>query len=368
VGYFELQALPGGGYTKPGVRGYPGLEPAQDLLLRTIEVPGSAKRALDLSARGGAVAASLASQGLDVAAVEASAAALAALRSAAADSGFAVAEGELPRGAFDLVTLILPADRGNAAVREAVAVATGCLAPGGVLYLAGEKDRGFERYLKETIALVGPGEIVERESGLRVARIERAGSSEVPAPQPEQTFSIEARGRVIECVTLPGVFAGARLDTATRLLLERLPSPVGKRVLDLGCGCGVIGALLSAEGAVVTMVDDDLPSVAAARETLRRNNLAGRVLHSDVDGALVSAERFDLVVSNPPFHVGSNLILDVAREFVAAVARRLDPGGEAWLVANHFLPYERPLAAVGPVREEARRAGFKVLTARRGSR
>ncbi|WP_287417270.1 methyltransferase, partial [Oceanithermus sp.] len=46
------------------------------------------------------------------------------------------------------------------------------------------------------------------------------------------------------------------------------------------------------------------------------------------------------VVSNPPFHVGGRVVLDVAEAFVAAAHRRTRPGGRFYLVANPFLKYE----------------------------
>ena len=56
--------------------------------------------------------------------------------------------------------------------------------------------------------------------------------------------------------------------------------------------------------------------------------------------------------------------LDIALEFIRASERHLAPGGEVWVVANHFLPYEREMARIGTVREVARGQGFKVLAVR----
>ena len=99
----------------------------------------------------------------------------------------------------------------------------------------------------------------------------------------------------------------------------------------------------------------------SSKRTLELNHLQGRVIWSDVDSKLEKNAKFDLIITNPPFHVGSDLILDVALEFIRASERHLAPGGEVWVVANHFLPYERELARIGTVREVARGRGFKVL-------
>jgi 16S rRNA (guanine1207-N2)-methyltransferase len=132
-------------------------------------------------------------------------------------------------------------------------------------------------------------------------------------------------------------------------------------VLDIGAGYGALGAMLALEGANVTMLEDDWFSVQSIERTLRLNNLNARVLHSDVDASLEKDAKFDLIVMNPPFHVGKDVILDVALEFIEAAKRHLAAHGEVWLVSNHFLPYEQPLASLGRVREVARDRGFKVL-------
>ncbi len=162
------------------------------------------------------------------------------------------------------------------------------------------------------------------------------------------------------------MFSAAKLDKATALLLDVLGSEDlhGQRVLDLGCGSGIIGAWAASRGADVTLLDADLQSVRSAEATLEANSLAARVLHSDVDAALQD-DGYDLVLSNPPFHVGRGVVLDITAEFVQAAARRLRPGGRLVMVANEFLPYERLLRDWQDVRSLAQQGGFKVLTATR---
>jgi len=67
------------------------------------------------------------------------------------------------------------------------------------------------------------------------------------------------------------------------------------------------------------------------------------------------------VLSNPPFHVGSDLILEVAEEFIAVAAQTLPRGGNFYLVANVFLPYELPLERFFKVSTIVRNRSFKVL-------
>ena len=359
MGYFDLLRLPDGSYTKPGMRGYPGLEPMQALLLEVIRDMNleGVKTAVDLTARGGAVALELEQRGLLVWVCEDSAAAWSALRKT----------GLLPwEDKTDLSCAILPGERGNASVRAVLRDAFVFTNPNGLCLLAGDKDRGFDRYFKEAITLFGMGEILERSKGLRVGRLQKTNPDVLlPVPSPE-VFDVTARGQTLHCAAFPGTFSSGKLDAASRLLLEHLPHGTTHRVLDVGAGYGVLGGFLALEGATVTMLEADASSVQSCQQTLTLNRLDGRAVFSDVDSALDPSETFDLIVTNPPFHVGSDLILDVALEFIRCAERRFEVGGEFWLVANHFLPYEREMARIGTVHEVAREKGFKVLCLRRG--
>ena len=75
--------------------------------------------------------------------------------------------------------------------------------------------------------------------------------------------------------------------------------------------------------------------------------------------------RYDFIVSNPPFHAhGRADRPDIGRDFIAAAAAALHPGGRLWLVANRHLPYEAVLDAnFGSVRTLAQQHGFKVVEA-----
>jgi 16S rRNA (guanine1207-N2)-methyltransferase len=361
--YFQTKQLEDGSITKPGVRGFPYLDPAQALLLETlgqIEVAGSV---LDLTARGGALALEFSQQGLEVVAFEISQAAITTLSLTAEKSGFKILEPQQGfdlETQFDLVCLILPADRGNSLVRFWLERAFAATKPGGRVLVAGDKDKGFERYFKEAKNFFGNAEILERSKGLRVGLLEKT-LTEAPIQPELERFSIEARGLKLECEALPGVFATGKLDAASKVLLEHLPNTAAKRVLDIGAGYGALGAILALEGANVIMLEDDWFSVQSIERTLKLNNLKARVLHSDVDSSLEKDAKFDLIVMNPPFHVGKDVILDVALEFIEAAKRHLSTRGEVWLVSNHFLPYEQPLANLGHLREIARDRGFKVL-------
>lgn len=168
-----------------------------------------------------------------------------------------------------------------------------------------------------------------------------------------------------------GVFAGTSVDIGTRLLLGFVGemAPAATSAVDLGCGTGVLAVALarSRPGLHVTAVDESAAAVASAAATAEANDVGDRVTAVRDDAAAgVPDASVDLVVLNPPFHVGTTVHAGVARRMFAEAARVLRPGGELWVVWNSHLRYRPVLAAlVGPTRQAARNAKFTVTVSTR---
>lgn len=168
-----------------------------------------------------------------------------------------------------------------------------------------------------------------------------------------------------------GAFAGAGVDIGTRALLAHLdavPEDV-RTAVDLGCGTGVLAvALARAHPDVhVTATDESAVAVASARATVEANGVGDQVAVSRADAATgIPDASVDLVLLNPPFHVGAAVHAGVARAMFADAARVLRPGGELWVVWNSHLHYRPTLeAVVGPTRQLARGPKFTVTASTR---
>lgn len=168
-----------------------------------------------------------------------------------------------------------------------------------------------------------------------------------------------------------GVFAGTGIDIGTRALLGVVDqmAPGARSAVDLGCGTGVLAVTLARTrpGLRVTATDESAAAVASARATAEANGVGDRVtaVRADAAGGIADAS-VDLVVLNPPFHVGTTVHSGVARRLFVDAARVLRPGGELWVVWNSHLQY-RPVLAdlVGPTRQVARNAKFTVTASTR---
>lgn len=160
-------------------------------------------------------------------------------------------------------------------------------------------------------------------------------------------------------------FAGTRVDIGTRFLLGFLDGlPEADEAIDLGCGTGVLAtAVARARPAMrVTATDQSAAAVASAQQTALANGVADRVTVVRDDGlsgwADASAE---LILLNPPFHVGATVHAGIASKLFTDAARVLKPGGELWTVWNSHLGYRQELdRTVGPTRQLGRNTKFTV--------
>lgn len=167
-------------------------------------------------------------------------------------------------------------------------------------------------------------------------------------------------------------FAGAAVDIGTRLLLSVLDEAVPDAVtaIDLGCGTGVLAAALAVRRPAVRVIatDQSAAAVASARATAAANGVADRVEVVRDDGLAARPDASaDLIVLNPPFHIGGAVHTGIAHRMFADAARVLAPGGELWTVWNSHLGYRPALErTVGPTRQIARNPKFTVTASRRG--
>ncbi|MBE1559368.1 methyltransferase [Nonomuraea africana] len=158
-----------------------------------------------------------------------------------------------------------------------------------------------------------------------------------------------ASGRTV--VNHAGIFCADRLDIGTRFLLRHLPGSRGpERVVDLGCGNGVVGLSLALANpqAEVLFVDESHQAVASAEATYLANSAAlpdppaARFLTGD-GMADVEVGSADLVLNNPPFHTHRATTDDTAWRMFTGSRTALRRGGELWVIGNRHLGYHAKL-------------------------
>ncbi|MFJ3519739.1 MULTISPECIES: methyltransferase [unclassified Streptomyces] len=153
----------------------------------------------------------------------------------------------------------------------------------------------------------------------------------------------------LSVVNHAGIFCADRLDVGTRFFLQNLPTNTdGARVVDLGCGNGIVGTAVQVHDpdAEVVFTDESYQALASARETYRANVREGRrtaEFHVGDGVAMLSPASVDLVLSNPPFHSHQATTDATALRMFAQSRKVLRPGGELWIVANRHMGYHTHL-------------------------
>lgn len=196
----------------------------------------------------------------------------------------------------------------------------------------------------------------------RAVRKSRLIVATEPLPVPTNPpFPVSAQHDGLTLVAHGGAFAGARLDIGTRVLLDALGTqqagmPVD--VLDLGCGTGALAvswAFAHPEDRVIA-TDRSAAAVASARASAAANGVADRVTvtHDDAASDIADAS-VDVVLLNPPFHLGASIHTGAATRLFEAAARVLRPGGELFTVYNSSLGYRSELSRLIGRTEQLRR-------------
>ena len=106
----------------------------------------------------------------------------------------------------------------------------------------------------------------------------------------------------IKLIVAPGVFHPG-FFFSTRYVLEFLSkeSLAGRRLLEVGCGSGVISILAAQKGADVTAIDINRKAVTNTIENAARNGVKVQVATSDLFDNVLPI-RFDWIVINPPYY------------------------------------------------------------------
>ncbi|MFC5571038.1 class I SAM-dependent methyltransferase [Lysobacter yangpyeongensis] len=268
-----------------------------------------------------------------------------------------------------LVLVLPPRQRDEARALYARAIAR--TAPGGRVLACVRNDEGAKSGEADLARLAGPlGQLSKNKCrAFWTAPLHGAIDPalfaqwrELDAPRPI------ADGRFL---SRPGVFAWDRIDAASALLAAHLPTDLRGAAADLGAGYGYLSSELLAR--CPGIVSLDLYEAEHRALDLARLNLASQAARIAIgwhwhDVTVGLDRRYDVIVSNPPFHAqGRADRPDIGRRFIAVAAAALHAGGRLWLVANRHLPYEAELARhFAQVRTVAQDQGFKVFEAIRG--
>jgi 16S rRNA G1207 methylase RsmC len=181
-------------------------------------------------------------------------------------------------------------------------------------------------------------------------------------PFRREPVTATAWGRTFTLDSGAGVFSRGHVDHATGVLFRETEPPPSGRILDLGCGYGVIGLAIAAASpeTVVTGVDVNERALLLATENAAALGLDGRFTACLPD-AVPDDATYDEIWSNPPIRIGKAAL----HELLLSWLPRLLPGGRAVMVVGKNLgadSLQRWLVDQGyPTERLASAKGFRVL-------
>ena len=165
--------------------------------------------------------------------------------------------------------------------------------------------------------------------------------------------------------TDPRLFSPGHVDRGTLAMLSHVQIAPGLRIMDLGCGCGVVGiaAAKIAGEENVFMSDVDPVAVEVSRRNAVRNGV-GNISICLSDGFQgVDAAGFDIILSNPPYQTD----FSVAKGFIEKGFNRLKIGGRLYMVTKRCEWYKNKIRAIFGGVEVRPTDGYYVFIAERRS-
>lgn len=179
----------------------------------------------------------------------------------------------------------------------------------------------------------------------------------------ERIIEYEIKGKTLTFISDNGVFSKNHIDSATELLVKTIYDEVHGKILDVGCGYGVIGITLATSQEIkeVTMIDINHRALELAKRNSVKNKVSSKIKVLESNGFEQIKEKYDAIITNPPIRAGKSVIY----QMYADAKEHLLDGGALYIVINkkHGAPstikYLEELFGNAEVLDK--KAGFNVI-------
>lgn len=144
--------------------------------------------------------------------------------------------------------------------------------------------------------------------------------------------------------TAPSIFSPNSIDTGTLAMLSVIDFLPGDRVLDLGCGYGVVGILagklIGEENVIMSDVSEQ--AIEYANTNLKLNNVPNIKIRLSDGYKEIEEKDFTLILSNPPYHAD----FSIPKHFIEVGFKKLTLGGKLVMVTKRLDWYKNKLTSV----------------------
>lgn len=144
-----------------------------------------------------------------------------------------------------------------------------------------------------------------------------------------QTFDFNHNGKIYRFSTDEGVFSKGKIDFGSKTLIDAISLKKDKlKLLDLGCGYGVIGIILKDKypNIILTQTDVNLRALELAKINAETNYIESNIFYSD--GFEKINEKFDVITLNPPIRSGKENVFKLYK----GAYESLNKDGELYIV------------------------------------
>lgn len=173
-------------------------------------------------------------------------------------------------------------------------------------------------------------------------------------------------GEKLMFTSYPGCFCHRRLDEGGLALAEVIsrdltssPVPHSPSLLDMGCGCGLVGFLVKSvvKDLSLVMIDSHSRAVEAANVNAANFNMTAEIILADNGTPARMDGKFDVFAGNPPYYSDYR----IAEVFLETAKRALKPGGVCYTVVKNDAGLRPVQERYFPNVEVIRRRGYCVL-------
>ena len=143
-------------------------------------------------------------------------------------------------------------------------------------------------------------------------------------------INITLRGFPLTFYSTWGLFSPREIDEGSALLIDNVEVASSDKLLDIGCGWGVIGLTLAklASQGKVHLIDKDYVAIDYAKKNARINHIDNCEIYLSNGFSNVPDVQFDTIVSNLPAKVGKELFWIILHD----AKTHLRPGGKLYVV------------------------------------
>ena len=173
-------------------------------------------------------------------------------------------------------------------------------------------------------------------------------------------LKVKLRNKDIKFFTASGLFSISKVDIGSEILINKCIIKDNWKILDLGCGYGIIGlALLNSNKTLkLTFSDINERAIEITNKNLKFNKLIAEVIQSN--GFENIKENFNTILLNPPQTAGKQLCFSLIEES----KKHLEKNGILQIIARHNkggIELSNKMKQVfGNVKDRVKQAGYRI--------